>query len=175
MELPDQPESASVSDSDDYNIRTPTATSENVTAALEEDHDLRSWVPSDGSTVIIRSVSCGNVITLLDGHIVLAPLGGRGSIYWTCVESEGWFGFQNRVTNKFLSHGRDARLECSAEQNQKWRHFTITPVTKGGYILQMLDWWTLRSIVINAENGLQRLGRTGNKLSEGIIWEFIRV
>jgi hypothetical protein len=169
------PDSTSVSDSDDYNIRTPTTTSKTVTAELEEDHGLRSWVPSHGSTVIIRSISCGNVITLLDGHTVLAPLGGRGSMYWTCVESEGWFGFRNRVSDKFLCHGWDARLKCSAQQHDGWRHFTITPVPKGGYIMQMLDWWTLRPIVVNAENGLQKLGRTGNKLSEGIVWEFIEV
>lgn len=103
-----QPESASVTGSDDYNIRTPTATSENVTAELEEDHDLQKWVPSHGSIVIIRSTSCGNVITLLDGHVVLASSGSRGSIYWTCVESEGWFGFSNCISKKFLCHGWDA-------------------------------------------------------------------
>jgi hypothetical protein len=51
----------------------------------------------------------------------------------------------------------------------------ITPVPKGGYIMQMLDWWTLRPIVINEGKGLQKVGRTGNKLSEGIVWEFVDV
>lgn len=171
-----QPESVSVSDTDDYSIRTPTATSENVTAEVEEGHDVHSWVPSHGSTVIIRSISCGNVITLLNGNVVLAPPGGRGSIHWTCIESEGWFTFRNRVSNKFLRHsGWEARLECSAEHNGKFRYFTITPVPKGGHIMQMLDWWTLRPIVLNGEKGLQKLGRNGNKLSEGIVWEFIEV
>jgi hypothetical protein len=92
------------------------------------------------------------------------------------VESKGWLGFQNRVSNKFLCHkGSDATLECSADQDGKWRHFTITPVPKGGYIMQMADWWTLRPVVHNYENGLQKLGRTGNKLSEGIVWEFIKI
>lgn len=177
LRVPYQSDSASVSDSNDDNIRTPSTTSENVTVGPDEDRydDLRSWVPSHGSTVIIRSTSCGNVITLLGGDVVLAPLGGRGSIHWTCVETEGWFGFRNRVTNKFLCHGWDARLKCSAEEHDKWRHFTITPVPKGGYIMQMLDWWVLRPIVVNAERGLQKLGRTGNRLSEGMVWEFIRV
>jgi hypothetical protein len=39
--------------------------------------------------------------------------------------------------------------------------------------MQMLDWWTFRPIVINAQNGLQKLGRTGKKLSEGIVWNFL--
>jgi hypothetical protein len=41
--------------------------------------------------------------------------------------------------------------------------------------MQMSDWWTLRPIVINPENGLQKLGRTGDKLSDGIVWEFEEV
>lgn len=169
----DQPNAASVSDLDDSSIYTPTTTAENVTLDLVEDHASPSWVPSHGSTVIIRSVSCGNVLTLLDGNIVLAPPSGRGSILWTCIETEGWFGFRNCVSGKFICHGRDARLKCTAEENSSWRQITITPVPEGGYVMQMLDWWTLRPIVINAQNGLQKLGRTGNKLSEGIVWSFI--
>jgi hypothetical protein len=170
---PDQPNTASVSDLDDASIYTPTTTADNVTLDLVEDHASSSWVPSHGSTVIIRSLSCGNVLTLLDGDIVLAPPSGRGSILWTCIETEGWFGFRSCVSAKFICHGRDGRLKCSAGQHDSWRHFTITPVPKGGYIMQMLDWWTLRPIVINAQNGLQKLGRTGNKLSEGIVWTFL--
>jgi hypothetical protein len=170
---PNQLNTASISDLDDSSIYTPTTTTENVTLDLVENHVSTSWVPSHGSTVIIRSISCGNVLTLLDGHVVLAPPSGRGSILWTCIETEGWFGFRNCVSAKFICHGRDGRLKCSAEQHDSWRHFTITPVPKGGYIMQMLDWWTLRPVVINVKNGLQMLGRTGNKLSEGIVWTFL--
>jgi hypothetical protein len=138
-----------------------------------KDHASPSWVPLYGSTVIIRSILCGNVLTLLDGHIVLALPSGCGSILWTCIETEGWFGFRDCVSAKFICYGWDGGLKCSAEQHDSWRHFTITPVPKGGYIMQMLDWWTLCSIVINVQNGLQKLGRTGNKLSEGIVWNFL--
>ncbi|KAF2463282.1 uncharacterized protein BDR25DRAFT_307876 [Lindgomyces ingoldianus] len=167
-------DSESVSDPDNSNY-TPTATSENVTADVLENHDLSSGVPSHDFTVIIRSISSGYVITLLDGQVVLAPPGGQGSIHWKCVETEGWIGFRNPISNRFLCHDWSGRLKCSAEQHNGWRHFTITPMPNGGYIMQMLHWWTLRPIVINAEEGLQKIGRNGNKLSEGIIWEFIKV
>ena len=170
---PDQPNTVSISDSDDFSTYTPTTTTENVTLDPVKDHASPSWVPSNGSTVIIRSISCGNVLTLLDGNIVLAPPSGRGSILWTCIETKGWFGFRSCVSGKFICHGPDARLKCTAEERDGWRQFTITPVPKGGYVMQMLDWWTLRPIVINAQNGLQKLGRTGNKLSEGIVWTFL--
>lgn len=174
-QAPSQPSSVSVSDLDGWSIYTPVTTSENVPADFVEGHDLRSSIPSHDSTFIIRATLSENVITLLDGQVILAPVGTRGSIYWTCVETEGWFGIRNCSSNKFLCHGWDGRLKCSAEQNDGWRHFTVTPMPEGGYIMQMLDWWTLRPIVINPEGGLQKLGRTGNKLSEGVAWEFIKV
>src|SRR6266487_2794649 len=65
---------------------------ETVATDLMDDRDpfggpipSSSSVPWPGSTFIIRSVSSGQVITLLDGQIVLAPPGGRGSIHWACV------------------------------------------------------------------------------------------
>ncbi|KAH8595352.1 hypothetical protein B0O99DRAFT_512046, partial [Bisporella sp. PMI_857] len=107
--------------------------------------------------------------------VVLAPPGGRGSIHWAYVETEGWLGFRNRISNKFLCHDWNGRLKCSAEQHDGWRHFSITSVPKGGYIMQMVVWWTLRPIAINVEKGPQKLGKTGNKLSDGIIWELVNI
>jgi hypothetical protein len=168
-------DSESISDAVNSIIYTPITTSENFTVGSLENHDPSRSVPSHGFTFIIRSVSSGHVITLLDGQVMLAPPGDRGSIHWACVETEGWLGFRNRISNKFLCHDWNGRLKCSAEQRDKWRHFSVTPVPNGGYIMQMLDWWTLRPIVINAENGLRKLGRTGNKLSDGIAWEFVKI
>lgn len=165
----------SVPDTDDSTIYTPTATSENADTSPEENHDLSPSIPSHELTVIIRSISSGQVITLIDGNVVLASPGSCGSIHWTCVETEGWIGFRNRVSNKFLCHDGNGRLKCTADQRDGWRQFTVTPMPDEGYIMQMLDWWKLRPIVIDAEKGLQKLGRNGNNLSEGIVWEFIKV
>lgn len=167
-------DSESISDLDNPSIYTPTTTSDTFTADLPENHSQVSSVPSHDFTFIIRSVSSGHVITLLDEQVVLAPPGGPGSIHWACIETEGWLGFRNRTSNRFLCHD-GGRLKCLAKQQDKWRHFTVTPVPKGGYIMQMLDWWTLRPIVIDVEKGLRTLGRTGDKLSDGIIWEFIMI
>ncbi|OBT50917.1 hypothetical protein VE04_09375 [Pseudogymnoascus sp. 24MN13] len=172
---PNQFDSESISDPDDSTIYTPTTTSNTFTADLPGNHDQSSSVPSHDSTFIIRSVSSGHVITLLGGQVVLALPGRGGSIHWACVETEGWLGFRNRISNKFLCHDWKGGLKCSAEQHDGWRHFSITPVPQGGYIMQMLDFSTLRPIVIKVEGGLQTLGRTGNKLSDGIIWEFVRI
>ncbi|KAI2477971.1 hypothetical protein Ptr902_10654 [Pyrenophora tritici-repentis] len=166
--------STSASEFDDSSIYTPTTTTENVPTGLVEGHDVRSRVPTHGSTYIIRAVSSENVMTLLDGQVILAPIGSRGCIYWTCVETEGWLGFRSCSSKKFICYDWHARLKCTAEQKDGHRQFTITPVPKGGYIMQMLDWWRLRPIVLNPENGAQKLARTGDMLSDGIVWEFIK-
>jgi hypothetical protein len=169
---PGHPNSVSASDSDAHSIYTPTETS---SPTIIGEHDSRSEIPCHGSTYIIRAVSSEDVMTLLDGNVVLAPLGTHGSIYWTCIEKQGWFGFRNCSSHMFICHDGNGRLRCTAQENSGWRQFTVTPLPKGGYIMQMLDWWTLRPIVINPEKGLQKLGRTGDKMSEGVVWEFLKV
>lgn len=156
-------------------VYTP-ATSHTAVSDSEENYGpYNNSVPSDGDTVIVRCVSSGQVLTLLDGDVVLSSPGRRGSIHWTCVENEGWISLRNHVTGKFLCHDWSGRLKCTAQQRNTWSYFTITPLSKGGYIMQMLDWWTLCPIVINPERGLRKLGRTGKKLNEGVVWEFVKV
>lgn len=169
------PEALTDTDAESFAIYTPAATNDDMATAQPETSDCSRNVPSDGLTVIIRCITSGQVITLVDGHVVLASPGGRGSIHWECVESEGWYGFRDVVSNKFLCHGWDGRINCSAEQHNGWRHFTVTPMAEGGFIMQMLDWWTLRPVVVAPENGLQKIARTGDRLSKGIRWEFVNV
>ncbi|KAF2421499.1 hypothetical protein EJ08DRAFT_515303 [Tothia fuscella] len=73
-----------------------------------------SSVPWPKSTFIIRCVSTGRVITLLDGQVQLGSPGGRGSIHWACVETKGWLGFRNVVCGKFLGHAESGMLRCTA-------------------------------------------------------------
>lgn len=149
--------------------------SEGTAARDPVDPSLSSWIPSDGCTTFIRSVSCGGFLTLLDGEVVLAPLTGRGGLHWTCVEFKGWFGFRNTTSKKFLCHISGGRLKCTAGEGEKWGHFTITPVAGKGYIMQMCHWWDLGSVVAVEEHGTKTLGRWGEKLADGVVWEFIEV
>ncbi|KAI4256937.1 MAG: hypothetical protein L6R35_007495, partial [Caloplaca aegaea] len=59
-----------------------------------------SLVPWPNSTFVIRCMSSGRVITLLEGQITFTTLpprgrhhhggGGGGSVHWACVETNGW-------------------------------------------------------------------------------------
>ena len=85
-----------ISEPDNSTVNTATTPPETVATDLLDDHDpfggakpSSSSVPWPDFTFIIRSVSSGHVITLRDGQIVLARPGGRGSIYWACMETKG--------------------------------------------------------------------------------------
>ncbi|XP_014553917.1 hypothetical protein COCVIDRAFT_106480 [Bipolaris victoriae FI3] len=167
---------------DSHTMYTPTITSEHTLRVNSDDNDdyypeEAAQIPRHGCTYILCATSDnGNVLTLLDGSVVLAARGAtHGSIYWECVETQGWFGWRNCSSSRFVCHDGNGRLKCTAELGSGWRQFTVTPVPKGGYVLQMLDWWTLRPVVVDEERGLRKLGRNGDKLSEGVVWEFIKV
>ncbi|EUC39728.1 hypothetical protein COCMIDRAFT_110734 [Bipolaris oryzae ATCC 44560] len=174
--------------SDSHTMYTPTMTSEHTLPGASNSSyyhpaaaaagEVTAQIPRHGCTYILRAASDnnGSVLTLVDGSVVLAARGAtHGSIYWECVETQGWFGWRNCSVDRFVCHDGNGRLKCTAGLGSGWRQFTVTPVPKGGYVMQMLDWWTLRPVVVNPEKGLRKLGRNGDKLSEGVVWEFIRV
>lgn len=119
-----------------------TATTPPETIADDVDRDVdfsTSSMPRPGLTFIIRSVSCGRVITLLDGQIVLTQLGGRGSTHWACVETKGWHGFKNLASGKFLGHSIGGRLQCSAGRHLGWERFHVRQRREGDYVLLMTN------------------------------------
>jgi hypothetical protein len=133
-------------------------------------------VPWPGSTFIIRSISDGQVLTLLDGQIVLArPGGGRGSIHWACVESKGWLGFQNPVSGKFLGYNKHGTLGCSATRHQEWENFCVRAKPNGGYILLMTHWERLWQIGVKNLEGVERVVKVENGELDGTVWEFVKV
>ena len=132
-------------------------------------------VPWPGSTYIIRSVSSGHMITLLEGNVVLTQPGGRGAIQWKCVETKGWLGFQNTVSGKFLGHGRFDDLICKANHHMLWEWFSTRMKPDGGCILLMTHFERLWHVGIKQEHGGEKLAKIGDGGSGGILWEFIEV
>ncbi|KAI4201011.1 MAG: hypothetical protein LQ346_002253 [Caloplaca aetnensis] len=174
--------SADSLDGDDSIADTPVTPSETVAADLRDDsHHFDGpksgsfLVPWPGSTFIIRSVSSGEVITLLDGQIILARPGGKGCIYWACVESKGWLGFQNVVSGAFLGHDAKGKLCCSVKRHQGWERFCLRPKPEGGCVLLMTHYSDLWHVGIVAEQEVEKLAKVGEGGSDGIVWEFVKV
>ncbi|KAI4135459.1 MAG: hypothetical protein LQ341_005872 [Variospora aurantia] len=148
-----------------------------------------SLVPWPNSTFVIRCVSSGRVITLLEGQITFTTLpprgcrhhgGGGGSVHWACVESNGWLGFLNIVSGRYLGHDSKGKLCCSANRHRRWEHFCVRKRPQGGYVLLMRHWDGICCVGVKKE---EEQGRVVEKLAKledaaagssmrGIVWEF---
>ncbi|KAH8588121.1 hypothetical protein B0O99DRAFT_525690, partial [Bisporella sp. PMI_857] len=134
-----------------------------------------SSVPWPGSTFIIRSISSGHVITLLNGEVVLAPPGGRGSIHWACVETKAWLGFQNVASSGFLGHNIHGRLCCVVKHHHGWEYFCARMRPEGDYVLLMTHWERLWHVGIYLEHGVEKLAKIKDGGSGGVVWDFVKV
>lgn len=178
-------------DLDDSTVSTATTSftpSETINDDLDSFGDVNSSTsstPSDGSTFIIRSVSCGRVITLLYDKVSLSYPDDRGSMHWECVETGGWFGFRNCVTGNFLGYDKDGTLCCSAKEQKNWENFHYRWKPEGGFVLLMShvgshwkDLWYGRElwhVGVKMENGVEKLAKMGPGGSGGLAWEFSEV
>jgi hypothetical protein len=138
-----------------------------------------SSVPWPGSTFIIRCIRSGHALTVLDGKVTLAPLGGRGSVHWKCVETKGWLGFQNVVTGRFLGHdGKKGRLCCSVAWHRGWESFSPRLRPQGGFVLMMTHFERLWPVGVKVEKGGdQTLAKIEKNSADATVsvWEFIKV
>ncbi|ETI23664.1 hypothetical protein G647_05466 [Cladophialophora carrionii CBS 160.54] len=171
-----------------YTARTPPVTVCEDVDEADADVDAKinnippslppSSVPWPGSTFIIRSIPSGQALTVLDGKVTLAPLGGRGSVHWACVETKGWLGFRNVVTGKFLGHdGKKGRLCCSVGWHRGWESFSPRLRPSGGFVLMMTHFERLWPVGVKVEHGVERLAKIEKHAGDAMVsvWEFIKV
>lgn len=166
---PSESVATGVLDGDDSTAYTATTPPETVTA------NLSLLVPWPGSTFMIRSVESGQVITLLDGKIVLDEPGSHGSSYWKCVETKGWLGFLNVVSGGYLGHDANGRLCCSVKHHKGWERFCFRARPEGGCILLMTHYDGLWHVGMKVEQEVEKLAKIGEGGSDGIVWEFVKV
>lgn len=167
------PDDESILEFDSSTVYTPTATSRTPTTHTPCNSPQGSNVPTHASTFIIRNLCTGHLLTLLGGQLLLSPPGSRGSIHWACEELDGWMTFQNCVSDKFVCFDGSGMLKCNANQGDKRRLFSVTPVEGGGCFLQMVDWFTLCSVVIVGEK--RNCGGRGKWFRMGLYGSFGRL
>ena len=159
-------------DSTGYTATTPP---ESVTSGLQDGFGSSgttqpsSPVPRPGSTYLIKSAMSREVITLFEGQVVLALPDGRAS-QWRCISDNGWLGFRNVTSGRFLGHDKPWRLCCEQMWHREWERFQVRERGAGG-VLVMKDWSELLPIGMRAE----KLSMIKNWESQEIIWEFIQV
>ncbi len=139
---------------------------------------LTASIPWPGSTFIICSVDDGQVITLLDGQIKLTPPGScRGSMHWECVEANGWLGFRNPVSGKFLGHDKKGNLCCAVDRQKGWESFCVRMTPERSFILLMTHYEGLWQVGIKMEGDVKKLAKmeVNTEAKTVLHWEFIKV
>ncbi|KAM0262136.1 hypothetical protein ACHAQJ_001878 [Trichoderma viride] len=129
-------------------------------------------VPWPGRVYMIQEKASKRAITFRNGSLFLQGTGEDGDEcqHWLCVEAEGYFGFFNSRSGKYLGHNGGWDIKASAVYLQGWEYFTPRRHPKGGYQLLMPYHQTLREVAVYDE-GQRLVGRQHGTT----LWEFVTV
>ncbi|KAJ0154966.1 hypothetical protein CTA2_12957 [Colletotrichum tanaceti] len=137
-------------------------------------------VPWPGKKFLIVEKQTGKAITLVDGRPVLLDLlaaaAGAGAAHdpstaWLCVEKQGYFGFQNPTSGRFLGHGGKTAVGAWASELNEWELWTPRQHPEGGYQLLSPLWSHTLMVLCVAEDRIGLCRRTHGTT----LWEFVSV
>ena len=133
--------------------------------------------PEPGTTYTIRSVSCGKVITLLEGKIELTEPNEFGCSHWACEDNDGWIGFRNRVSGGFLGNDTSGRVCCTSKVHGKTERLCTRMTPNEGCILLMLHEDGLHHVGSISTDGVEALfiNRAWYYKVNKLGWEFTQV
>lgn len=150
-------------------INTPTTTNEAADLFWSD----RRAVPSHGKTFQIIEKHSQKAITLVDNRLMLQSLSepSHPDTHWLCVESNGYFGFQNAQTGRYMGHDGKGGVCASALKLDLWELWTPRQHEEGGYLLLSPHWLaSLRMLCVEGDGS--SLVRRGHGST---LWEFVRV
>lgn len=165
-------------DAESFCVCTPSATSDNTAKDLQKCDDSQSSTPSPGHIFIIRSRTEGKVITFLNGKIILDTPGGLGIYKWRCVQKNGWLGFQDPASAKYLGYDDAEWLQCVADKQDKREYMCPRKRAEGGYVLLALLGDQLYPLGVRSNQTVESLElkvKVRDWDMEGIAWDFIAV
>ncbi|EHK26558.1 uncharacterized protein TRIVIDRAFT_19490, partial [Trichoderma virens Gv29-8] len=131
-------------------------------------------VPWPGNTYTIQVKGSGEVIATWVGQVYVRGPAGimKETTHWLCVEANGYFGFFNKYTNKYLSFQDDLvptdRMQATSTFGSS-QLFLPRRHPEGGYQL----------LVPASNNTLKQVATLNDgetlitRLHAGVIWEFI--
>jgi hypothetical protein len=172
----EQTAAPSIVGSETWDICTPSATSENTTKNAND--TSQSSVPWPGRTFIIRNQASGEVITFLDGQLVLDKPGGLGTFRWRCVEEGGWLGFKDPASALQLGYHEHGFLFCRSLHHRNNEYICPRIRPEGGWMLLVQKDHHLQplgAVADGSEDNAKQKVKIMDWLSEGVIWDFIEV
>ncbi|KAK4062960.1 hypothetical protein Trihar35433_8755 [Trichoderma harzianum] len=90
---------------------------------------------------------------------------------WLCVEKNGYFGFVNIHSGRFMGHNNQEKLHSATFQHEAWEFMTVRKHPDGGYELLMPHWWhTLKKVCVlpGSDDVVLRQHVT-------TLWQFVKV
>ncbi|KAM0262930.1 hypothetical protein ACHAQJ_001523 [Trichoderma viride] len=90
---------------------------------------------------------------------------------WLCVEKNGYFGFVNPQTGRFIGHNNADLLHSATFQHEAWEFITVRKHPEGGYEILMPHWWhTLKKLCVleGSDNVVLRQHVT-------TLWQFVKI
>lgn len=135
--------------------------------------------PLPGHIYKIVSASCGRLIMVLNGSLVLASPDEFGAPFWSCEQHDTLLGFRNTATGKILGHdsGNPGFIRCEAQNLQQWEQLLAIPHTRTRDAFSLLAeyWYGQRAIGLDDEGEETRLCRIKDVHDPGNAWIFDEV
>lgn len=170
MKEDDDNDTTSVATSTFFPTGTATPQCEFATGRFWGDVVIRDAAPQAGDTFIIMEKPHGRVITVIEGKLQLETSPNRaGSWRWLCTEKDGFLGFRNTVSGRYLGRNFWWNMVIDGMNHKYWEHFHARRQPGGGYTLLAPSWFTMRQISIGEGNALV----AGDE--RGTVWEFMKV
>lgn len=153
----------------DFGINTPSDTID----APESLWSGPGAVPWPENTFQIIEKHTGRAITLVGDQPKLHSLSVTSHLdtHWLCVRQDGYFGFQNPQTGRYLGHDGKAGMRTQVSQLKAWELWTPRQHPDGGYeLLSPYYSHTLMCLCVDEDGTTLVRRRHGTTL-----WEFVRV
>ncbi|KAK7702444.1 hypothetical protein SLS64_009736 [Diaporthe eres] len=130
-------------------------------------------IPCAENTFQIIEKQSGRAITLVGDQPKLQSLRDTSHLdtHWLCVKQDGYFGFQNPHTGRYLGHDGKTGIRTLASHLKDWELWTPRQHPEGGYeLLSPYYSHTLMVLCIDEDGSTLVRRRHGTTL-----WEFVRV
>jgi hypothetical protein len=135
---------------------TPATSSDNPASYYDQWDGWTVATPWPGETFMIIERSTNQALVGDSGELSFQQRNPcNDQKLWLCVETSGFFGFQNKKTSKYISCNLKNNLNANASRCLNWEYILPRKHPKGGYQLLMPTWNGLQVVNINEEgNGL---------------------
>jgi hypothetical protein len=148
----------------------PTSSNNSDPGSLHDQSLIRDADLAAGQIFVIADRAHGRAIAVENGELQLRSNAlHSNNCRWRCVKTNGWFGFQNFVSGKFLGHDFWWSFKAEMNHHKNWEYFHAERSGEGNLLLASRLGNFLQITISNDGKGLTTTE------DGGTLWEFIRI